>query len=75
MHAMGKIANLAKNRQMDAENVIEATRGALSRVEKLKKMANLANIVHRFGKYSNWMTKVVCFRVAVMTRMANMTKK
>ena len=63
-----------KNRQMAAEKLIKAIRGALYRVEKLTKMAKLANIGHRFGKCSNWMAKVVSFRVAVMTRIANMAK-
>ena len=44
MHTMTKIANLAKNRQMAGEKLNEVTRGAPYRVEKLTKMAILANI-------------------------------
>ena len=35
MHAMAKIANLAKNRQLVGENLHEVVRGAPYRVEKL----------------------------------------
>ena len=51
MHAMAKMANLAKNRHRTGENVNEITRGTPCKVEKLAKMVNVAKIRHGFGKY------------------------
>ena len=82
---MAKMANLAKNLQRAGENFNEITRGAPCREEKLTKMVNLtkmANLVkienlikicHGFGKYSNWMPKVI-LGVAILTKMANIAK-
>ena len=68
---MAKMENLAKNRQRAGENFNEITRGAPCKEEKLTKMAsltkmansvkieNLAKIFHGFGKYSNWIPKVI----------------
>ena len=68
---MAKMENLAKNRQRAGENFNEITRGAPCKEEKLTKMAtltkmtnsvkieNLAKIFHGFGKYSNWIPKLI----------------
>ena len=43
-------------------------------MEKLTKNGESGKNRPWVGKYENWMTKVVSWRVAVMTRMANRTK-
>lgn len=64
------MANLA-NRKRAGENFNEIKRGAPYKEEKLTKMVNLtkmanlvkienlAKIFHGFGKYSNWIPKVI----------------
>ena len=62
------------------ENLNEVTRGAPYKVEKVMKMANLTKITnlakmhHGFDKYSNGMPKVAPGRVAILAKMAILTK-
>ena len=71
------MAKMGKDRQRAGENFNKIMRRSLQRrnidgMVNLTKMVSLAKIYHGFNKHSSWMPNVAPWKVANLTKMANL---